>query len=84
MTDKSDGCRYHSWATSVSVCQMIYHMVTVGNASKSLSIKDLFCLFIAALSIGIDHSGTSPPVLVRDEEEYANLMVISNCLGSKY
>merc|ERR1712070_1161236 len=64
---------YHSWSTSVSICQMIFHMVTVGNASSFMSIKDLFCIFIAALSIGIDHCGASPPVLVQSNEEYQAL-----------
>jgi len=66
---------YTSWKNSVATCQMIYVMMSAGGAAQFLSPNDLFGVMVAALSLGVDHSGKIQPLLVHNEEELQQLLI---------
>ena len=48
---------------------MLYSMLTVGRAMAHLSVRETFCLLLAALAHGIEHPGIHEPFLISSEAE---------------
>jgi len=60
---------WHNWTQSVATCQMMYFMLRTADAKVYFTVRDAFCMILAAVSSGVENPGLNEPLLVKDDNE---------------